>query len=200
MYNLETIKGNRWVNHVEKEYIDYKKEYKPLAAAVTYLVYSGVSFAGHEGKYFPESMANSYSNAFQIHQKPIRTCEIHKKYIRKFTYFWYLLLVALPVDIYAHTYQFILGERGEFLEGGAFFIPYMCSHWTLLGVALLAPTVHDNMSLSMHDMYFKLLRMNLIIHEKVYRCTLRRLTLTERILEFTLFVLVCKLCIKLISI
>ena len=38
MYNLETIKGNRWLNHVEKEYIDYKKEYKPRAAAVTYLV------------------------------------------------------------------------------------------------------------------------------------------------------------------
>ena len=150
---------------------------------MTYLVYSGISFSGHDQEYFPEQMADSYANAFQIHQRPLRTAAIHKKWIRELHYFWYLLLVALPVDIYAHTYQFFLGEQDAILEGGAFFIPYMCIHWSLLSVALIAPRIYHWFPSSYWFLYFKFVRTNLVIHEYIYRLTLRKLTLWYRVLN-----------------
>jgi hypothetical protein len=187
MYKLHVLPNNEWLSTIDREYTAYKASIKPRAAAVTFLVYSGISYAGGDSKYFPEQMADSYANAFQIHQKPIQTAVIHKKYIRQLPYLWYLLLVAMPVDIYAHIYQFIFGERDAFLEGGAFFIPYMCSHWTLLSVAMVSSLVHDFIPPDYWFLYFYLLRMNLVIHEHVYRFTLRKMSICYRLFEFGLF-------------
>jgi len=188
MYTLHILDDNEWLKLIDTEYTSYKKEYCPRAAAVTYLVYSGMSFVGYEGEYFPEQMADSYGNAFQVHQRPIKTAAIHKKWIRELNYFWYLLLVALPVDVYAHTYQFLLGEHDAILEGGAFFIPYMIAHWTLLLFTLLAPRVYYNLPSRYWIIYFKFIRINLVIHEYIYRLTLRKLTLWYRVCEFGIFV------------
>ena len=69
-YKMRLRKDNPWHNIIEHEYTTYKGEYKPRAAAVTYLMYSGMSHAGAESNYFTEDMADSYANAFQVHQKP----------------------------------------------------------------------------------------------------------------------------------
>ena len=186
----DLIPGNKWHKMVETEYNDYNKLIVPRAASVTYLVYSGISYAGTESLYYKESMCDSYANAFQVHQRPYKTGDIHKKWIRKLPYFWYLWLVALPVDIYVHTAQFFLGERGEyFLEGGGFFIPYMCSHLTLLSVSLVAPCVCHRLPEYTWNPYFRVLRYYLIIHEYIYRMTLRKMSLSYRLFEFGLFVL-----------
>jgi hypothetical protein len=186
-YELKLLPDCQWHQCIESEYDSYKKEYKPRASAVTYLIYSGASHAGFERDYFNESMADSYATAFHIHQRPLRTADIHKYFIKKLPYFWYLLLVALPVDIVAHTVQFFIGETGNFLEGGAFFIPYMISHWTLLIVAVFARAVYKYVSPTYWPLYFYLLKLNLIIHERVYGLTLRKLSLKRRIAEFLLF-------------
>jgi hypothetical protein len=194
MYNLKLIHNNAWHNMILSEYTQYKKDYKPRAAAVTYLMYSGMSYPGnqdyddHSYAYFPEEMADSYANAFQVHQKPCKTAYIHKYWIRKLPYFWYLFLVAGPVDIYAHTYQMIFGEHETFLEGGAFFIPYMASHLIMLIFSLLAPYIYKYIPISYWSWYFKIIRINLIIHEHIYRLTLRKLSFGYRILEFSIFV------------
>jgi len=171
-----------------EEYTDYKKQYLPRAAAVAYLMFSGISYPAFENPYFEEKMADSYANAFQVHQKPCRTAYIHKYWIRKLTYFSYLILVAFPVDIYAHTYQFIFGEHDVILEGGAYFIPYQVSHWTMLSAALFAPYVYRYIPIRFWHMYFFIIRMNLIIHEYIYRMTLRKLSLPYRFCEFGLFI------------
>jgi hypothetical protein len=191
LYKLDVIPRDPWTASIDREYTKFKTEYRPRNAAVPYLVFSGITFSAYKKQslYFPEKMADSYAIAFQIHQKPLKTAEIHKKWIRKLQYFWYLILVATPVDIYAHTYQLIFGERGAFLEGGAFFIPYQLSHWTLLSVALMAQFFHAYCPQSLWFLYFKFLRFNLIVHEMVYRLTLRKLTLFYRILEFSAFLL-----------
>ena len=186
----DLIPGNKWHKMVETEYNDYNKLIIPRAAAVTYLIYSGVSYNGTDDLYYKESMCDSYANAFQVHQRPYKTGDIHKKWIRKLPYFWYLWLVALPVDIYVHTAQFFLGECGEdLIEGGGFFIPYMCSHWTLLSVSLVAPYVCNQLPEYTWNPYFRLLRYNLIVHEYMYRMTLRKMSLSYRLYEFGLFVL-----------
>ena len=53
-YKMRLIKDNPWHNIIEHEYTTYKGEYKPRAAAVTYLMYSGMSHAGAESNYFTE--------------------------------------------------------------------------------------------------------------------------------------------------
>jgi len=187
-YKMRLRKDNPWHNIIEHEYTTYKGEYKPRAVAVTYLMYSGMSHAGAESNYFTEDMADSYANAFQVHQKPCRTAYIHKYWIRKLPYFWYLLLVAAPVDIYAHTYQLVFGEHDIFLEGGAFFIPYQISHWSMLSFALLAPSIYNHIPIEYWCCYFDFIRWNLIVHEYIYKYTLRKLSLFDRICEFCLFV------------
>ena len=140
-------------------------------------------------------MVDSYANAFQVHQKPLRTSSIHKTWMRKLPYFWYLVFVATPVDIYAHTYQFVFGEREAFLEGGAFFIPYQLSHWTLLSVALMAQFFHGYFPQRLWPVYFAWLKFNLVIHEYIYRLTLRKMTIGYRLFEFGLFLgAMCFLC------
>ena len=74
-YKLRLL-DNKWHNIIKEEYTNYKKEYKPYAAAVTYLMYSGMSHPAFEHVYFSEEMADSYANAFQVHQKP---CKINYK-------------------------------------------------------------------------------------------------------------------------
>lgn len=187
-YKMRLLDDNNWHNIIKEEYYAYKKEYKPYAAAVTYLMYSGMSHPGFNNKYFVEEMADSYANAFQVHQKPCRTAYIHKYWIRKLPYFWYLSLVATPVDIYAHIYQFINGEHDMILEGGAFFIPYQISHWTMVSIALFAPYVYNYTCSNYWKYYFKFIKMNLILHEYIYRFTIRKLSLTYRVMEFLLFI------------
>jgi len=195
---LLIVPGNDWLETIDREYKVYKKECRPLATCVTYLVFSGISYPAFQSKswYFPEEMADGYSYAFQVHQKPLKTAVIHKKWIRKLPYFWYLLLVAVPVDIYAHIYQFILGYSNAFLEGGAFFIPYQVAHWSLLSVALLSGGVHDFLPKQYWYLYFKLLRLSFNIHEFVYGFTLRKLSLLHRLLEFAVFAYFCFLLIS----
>ena len=86
-YKMRLIKENSWHDKIQQEYTAYKKNYKPMAAAVTYLMFSGMSHAGSETKYFADEMVDSYANAFQVHQKPCRTAYIHKYWIRKLPYF-----------------------------------------------------------------------------------------------------------------
>jgi hypothetical protein len=192
-YKMRLNPDSLWHNMILDEYSNYKKIYKPKAAAVTYLMYSGMSFAGNKPydnnsyAYFTEEMADSYANAFQVHQKPCKTAYIHKYWIRKLPYIWYLFLVAAPVDIYAHTYQLIYGEHNVFLEGGAFFIPYMVSHWTMLSIALAAPYIQRYFPIVYWSWYFNIIRMNLVIHEYIYLFTLRKLSFFYRLLEFSLF-------------
>jgi hypothetical protein len=187
-YKMRLRKDNPWHNIIEHEYTTYTKLYKPRAVAVTYLMYSGMSHSGAESNYFTEDMADSYANAFQVHQKPCRTAYIHKYWIRKLPYFWYLLLVAAPVDIYAHTYQLVFGEHDIFLEGGAFFIPYQISHWSMLSFALISHSVYNHIPIQYWCCYFDFIRWNLIVHEYIYKYTLRKLSLFDRICEFCLFV------------
>jgi hypothetical protein len=187
-YKMRLIKENSWHDKIQQEYTAYKKNYKPMAAAVTYLMFSGMSHAAAETKYFADEMVDSYANAFQVHQKPCRTAYIHKYWIRKLPYFWYLLLVAAPVDIYAHTYQLIFGEHNVLLEGGAFFIPYQISHWSMLSVAFFSAPVHNHIPKKYWSYYFDFIRWNLIVHEYIYRYTLRKLSLLQRICEFSLFI------------
>ena len=91
-YRLQLLPNNIWHNMIIEEYTDYKKQYLPRAAAVAYLMFSGISYPAFENPYFEEKMADSYANAFQVHQKPCRTAYIHKYWIRKLTYFSYLIL------------------------------------------------------------------------------------------------------------
>ena len=191
---MKLIPDNEWHNMIMSEYTKYKDDYKPRATAVTYLMYSGMSHAAFQDyndyryTYFTEEMADSYANAFQVHQKPCKTAYIHKYWLRKLPYFWYLFLVAGPVDIYAHTYQLIFGEHEALLEGGAFFIPYMVSHFIILVFSLLAPYIYKYIPIAYWSWYFKTIRVNLIIHEHIYRLTLRKLSLSYRIFEFSLFI------------
>jgi hypothetical protein len=187
-YKIHLLDDNNWHNIIREEYYAYKNEYKPNSAAVTYLMYSGISHASGESNYFTEEMADSYANAFQVHQKPCRTAYLHKYWIRKLPYIWYLVLIAAPVDIYAHTYQLIFGEHDVFLEGGAFFIPYQVSHWTMLSIALFAHYVYNYIPSNYWKYYFKFIKMNLILHEYIYRFTIRKLSLTYRVMEFLLFI------------
>jgi|UniRef100_A0A6C0J6D5 hypothetical protein len=187
-YKIHLLDDNEWHNIIKEEYSAYKKEYKPYAAAVTYLMYSGISHASGESNYFTEEMADSYANAFQVHQKPCRTAYVHKYWIRKLPYIWYLGLIAMPVDIYVHTYQLIFGEHDVFLEGGGFFIPYQVSHWIMLSIALFAHYVYNYISSNYWKYYFKFIKMNLILHEYIYRFTIRKLSLTYRVMEFLLFI------------
>jgi hypothetical protein len=187
-YKMKLLPDNPWHKMILSEYAKYKEDYKPRAAAVTYLMYSGISHTAYHYNYFTEDMVDSYANAFQVHQKPCKTAYIHKYWLRKLPYFYYLALIAAPVDIYAHTYQMVFGEHDAFLEGGAFFIPYMVSHWTMLSYALLAPYVYQYAAIDYWTWYFQCIRLNLIMHEYVYRLTLRKLSLGYRIFEFSLFV------------
>ena len=187
-YNLELIPGNSWHDLILEEYSSYKKEHKPVAAAVTYLVFSGMSHPGFRWNYFSRNMANSYANAFQIHQKPCITAPIHKYWIHKLPYMYYLILIAAPVDVYVHIYQFFYGEHNTFLEGGAFFIPYQISHWSMLGFTLFSPIVCWYLPQATWYYYIKFIRFNLIFHEYIYKKTIRKLSLLNRLLEFSLFI------------
>jgi len=186
-YKLILIKDNYWHQLIAQYYQDYKTIYRPINSSVTYLVFSGISFPAFEQLRFPLDMCDSYSYAFQVHQKPYKTSSIHKYFIKDFTYFWYLGLIALPVDIYAHTMQFLFGERNEFLEGGAFFIPYMVLHWTLLLFTLFSPYVYKYLPEFIWKYYFALIYYSLAINEHCYKMCIRRLSLLSRIAEFSLF-------------
>ena len=104
-YKMRLRKDNPWHNIIEHEYTTYKKDYNPRAVAVTYLMYSGMSHAAGESNYFTEEMADSYANAFQVHQKPCRTAYIHKYWIRKLPYVWYLF----QFYIYSFSIMLFLG-------------------------------------------------------------------------------------------
>lgn len=191
-YKLHILPENEWLVLINKEYESYLQDIKPRSRCVTYLIFSGISYVGYKSqtRYFPEVMADSYSNAFQIHQRPLKTAVIHKKWIRQLPYFWYLWLVAAPVDVYAHAYQFIYGETDAFLQGGGFFILYQVAHWTLLSVAFFAGPVYDYLPKKYWYLFFKFLRFHLVIHEYVYCLTLRKLSLMYRVMEFATFLLI----------
>ena len=195
-YKLILIKDNYWHQLIAQYYQDYKTIYRPINSSVTYLVFSGISYPAFDQYYFPLDMCDSYSYAFQVHQKPYKTSSIHKYYIKNnFSYLWYLWLIALPVDIYVHIMQFWFGERNEFLEGGAFFIPYMVLHWTLLFVSLLAHYVYKYLPKFTWKYYFALVYYSLAINEHCYKMCIRRLSLLSRIVEFSLFC--CISCIPI---
>lgn len=58
----------------------------------------------------------------------------------------------------------------------------------MLSYALLAPYVYQYAAIDYWTWYFQGIRLNLIMHEYVYRLTLRKLSLGYRIFEFSLFV------------
>ena len=186
-------------NLIAEYYETFMKTYKPLNLSVTYLVWSGVSFPAFNIKKFPEDMTHSYALAFNTHQRPYKTYETHIKAIKYYTYYEYLWIVAFPVDVYAHTMQFFWGERDEFLEGGAFFIPYMTSHWILLSLTLLSPYVYSYFPEYTWIPYFSSIYYTLALHDYCYRMAVRNISLNQRLLEFIGFCYVCYGCYQIIS-
>ena len=135
-YKLTIIPGNLWQDKILTNYHLYYTQIKPRNECVTFLVFSGISHLGTKSIYFSKEMCSAYAEAFQVHQRPYKTKEIHKYWINSLPYFWYLWLIAVPIDVFVHISQFFVGETGAFLEGGAFFIPYMILHWFLLLITL----------------------------------------------------------------
>lgn len=193
-YKLILLEDNYYHNIIAEYYEKFMKTYKPLNLSVTYLVWSGVSFPAFDNYKFPEDMASSYALAFNTHQRPYKTYDIHNTYIRKYIYRHYLWLVAFPVDIYAHTLQFFFGERDEFLEGGAFFIPYMVCHWTLLALTLITNYVYVYSPKSLWKLYFSLIYYMLVIHDYCYQMSVRKLSLNMRLIEFISFCYILYIC------
>jgi len=190
-YELSLMKDNAWHQKILSNYKLYYKQITPRNECVAFLVFSGISHLGTDSWYFSKEMRPLYAHAFHVHQRPYKTIEIHTYWIKNLYYFWYLWVIALPVDIFVHTAQFLTGETYTFLEGGAFFIPYITLHWILLFVSLLAQGVYYFPSL--WDSYLYLLRITLIINEKGYILATRRLSLQRRIIEFIGFLYVCRL-------
>lgn len=199
-YNLSLLKDEYYHNIIAEYYELFEKYHKPINRSVTYLVWSGVSFPAFKQKKFPTTMTTSYAMAFNVHQKPHKTFSTHKKYIEEYIYFDYLLLIAFPVDVHAHTMQFLWGEHSDsFLEGGAFFIPYQIAHWILLVTTLMTKPVYNYSPQITWRLYFSTIYYLLVIHDYSYRLTLRRLTLSRRIFEFLLFCIftynICNKCL-----
>jgi|TARA_Y100000389_G_C17258864_1_gene411946 hypothetical protein len=189
-YTLSLIKNEYYHNIIAEYYETLEKYHKPINRSVTYLVWSGISFPAFKQTKFPTIMTSSYSMAFNVHQKPHSTFSIHKKYIEEYSYFNYLIFIAFPVDVYAHIMQFVWGEQNDFLlEGGAFFIPYQISHWILLVATVMSPYVYRYSPQITWKIYFSTIYYMLVVHDNIYRLTLRRLSLTRRISEFVLFCL-----------
>lgn len=186
-YKLILLEDHYYHNIIAEYYETFIKTHKPINLSVTYLVWSGISFPAFNSKKFPENMTQSYALAFNTHQRPHNTYPTHMSYIKKYTYFDYLLFVAFPVDVYVHTLQFVWGERGELLEGGAFFIPYMTSHWLLLALTLLSSYVYRYSPKIALKPYLSSIYYTLLIHDYCYRMSIRRLTLRYRLLEFLCF-------------
>lgn len=187
-YKLTLLKDQYYHTIIAAYYMMFEKYHKPINRSVTYLVWSGVSFPAFKQKKFPTTMATSYSVAFNVHQKPHNTFSIHKKYIEEYTYFKYLWIIAFPVDVHVHTMQFLWGESNvHFLEGGAFFIPYQIAHWILLSTTLLSPIVYRYYPQITWELYLSTIYYMLVVHDNIYKLTLRKLTLTTRIYEFLLF-------------
>lgn len=183
-YKLILMKDECYHNMIAEYYENFMKTYKPLNLSVTYLVWSGVSFPAFDTYKFPEDMAHSYALAFNTHQRPHKTYSTHVKYIKEYNYGYYLWLVAFPVDVYAHTMQFFWGERDEFLEGGAFFIPYMTSHWFLLTLTLFTPFVYAFFPKITWAPYFSSIYYTLAVHDYCYRMAVRNISLNQRLIEF----------------
>jgi len=187
-YTLSLLKDEYYHNIIAEYYEILEKYHKPVNRSVTYLVWSGVSFTAFNQKKFPTTMTTSYSMAFNVHQKPHNTFYTHKKYIEEYTYFNYLLIVAFPMDVHAHTMQFLWGESNDhFLEGGAFFIPYQMIHWILLTTTLMSPYVYNYSPQITWTLYLSTIYYMLVLHDNIYKLTLRRLSLTSRIYEFLVF-------------
>uniref|UniRef100_A0A6C0BTL1 Uncharacterized protein n=1 Tax=viral metagenome TaxID=1070528 RepID=A0A6C0BTL1_9ZZZZ len=185
-YVLSLKKDEYYHQLIAEYYCLFLKIYKPINRSVTYLVWSGISYPAFNTYYFPTTMTKSYSRAFNVHQKPHNTYSIHIKYIEKYPYFYYLSLIAFPVDVYSHSLQFLFGETGEFLEGGAFFIPYQIIHWVLLVITLMSPHVYKYFPEFTWKYYFSLIYYTLALHDKIYKLSIRRLTMYRRISEFIL--------------
>lgn len=181
-YKLVTIPGDSWHEAIEVNYELFRTRVRPRCACVPFLVFSGITYPSTKSYYFSPMMAKSYAHAFQVHQRPYRTAALHRKWIKALPYIAYLYLVATPVDIFAHSAQFITGEGGAFLEGGAFFIPYMVIHWSVLGVALMSPLVYQLPMI--WTGYFAFLRWMLTLHEFVYCKSVRRMSFLYRVGEF----------------
>ena len=186
-YKLILLEDQYYHNIIAEYYETFMKTHKPINLSVTYLVWSGVSFPAFNTKKFPENMTHSYALAFNTHQRPHKTYATHISSIKKYTYFDYLWIVAFPVDVYAHTLQFLWGERDELLEGGAFFIPYMTSHWILLTLTLFSPYMYRYTPQITWKPYFTSIYYTLLIHDYCYRMSIRRLSLPHRLLEFLCF-------------
>jgi len=58
----------------------------------------------------------------------------------------------------------------------------------MLSTALFAQSVYNHIPIEYWCCYFDFIRWNLIVHEYIYKYTLRNLSLFERIYEFCLFV------------
>ena len=191
--------GDEWGQQVRGHYNDYRKVVKPRNACVTFLVFSGIlhpsSYRRADGlvfgewSFFSKTYSASYAAAFQAHQRPYRTMKLHLHYIERLPYIIYLVGIAAPVDIYVHTCQFFWGEKGAFLEGGAFFIPYLLMHWYLLLVAMASPLVYWCMPKVTWPLYFSYLRVTLWANDFAYRMCVRKMTLARRLFEFGGFVL-----------
>lgn len=197
LYALRPLPGNSWQAAVASNYERYLHDHpKRRLSCVAFLIFSGVSFAsepiGANG-YFAERLASSYAKAFEAHQRPCKTAAIHEVWIRRLPYMAYLVLVALPVDVYAHGYQFLLGETDHVLEGGFFFLPYMFLHFSLFALAVFAGVVRGCLPESAWPVYFGVLRGYLHVNERAYRmCCRRRLPLGRRLAEFALFLVTCR--------
>lgn len=195
-YKLATVPGDPWHAIIEENYELFRTRQKPRNACVAFLVFSGITHPSTKSLYFSKAMANSYAHAFQVHQRPYKTAAIHRKYIKTLYYSTYLVLVATPVDIFAHSAQFVMGEENAFLEGGAFFFPYMILHWSLLFIALLAPVVYRLQFI--WPLYFTCLRGMLTLNELVYIMSVRKMTFGYRVCEFLVSVVVLALAAYLV--
>merc|ERR1711879_494145 len=189
MYPLEVDEKNAWSKLVKSKYTEYSKNYSPKNKCVTFLVYAGINQAGHfEDPYtnrFAKNMQASYANAFQIHQRPFRTSNIHKYFIARLPYVLYLFLIATPIDIVVHTSQFFIGENWTLFEGGFFYIPYQMMHFNLTIVSLLAKVlVNFN---STWESYFNVVKSLLLINEWFYKMSTRKMGILQRLTETALF-------------
>jgi hypothetical protein len=182
-----------WQRECAKHYRAVVAEHKPALRCVAFLVFSGITRASAPGAfayYGDQKMLVSYANAFQVHQRPLKTAWIHRPCMEQMPYALYLWLVALPVDVVAHTWQFFVGEGRFVFEGGVWFPLYMALHWWLLSCAFLGVFIAPFPAT--WDWYFAFLTRQLLLNDRCYVTALRtRRTAVDRALHFVAFLALC---------
>ena len=149
-------------------------------------------------EYFAPKMVHSYARAFQVHQRPLKTAPVHVFFMTNLPYLVYLPLVAMPVDIVAHTLQFFWGESMFFFEGGIYFPYYMALHWFVLALAYCA--IYVRFIPALWPSYFRFFRKVLAVNDVEYRRTLcTKRTPITRVLHFAAFLSLLALSIHVLS-